>query len=220
MNILIIGAHPDDEVLGMGATIKKLHKNNHKIHLCVVSEGTSAQYDDKKMIKIRRDWCVKAGKILGISEFNFLDFPDAKLDSIPQLEINIELEKIISKFKPKIVYTTPDNDVSKDHSIVFDSTLVACRPHNNSISQLLSYESPSGYTTGAITKFPFQPNVFEDVTNEFRYKIKAFKAYKSEVRKFPHPRSLIAIESLAIRRGVEAGLKKAEAFKLIYGINQ
>ena len=74
MKILVIAAHPDDEVLGMGATIKKLAKKNHTIHLCVVSEGASAQYQDEKMIKVRKDACVKAGKFLGISQFTFLKF--------------------------------------------------------------------------------------------------------------------------------------------------
>ena len=95
MNILVIAAHPDDEVLGMGATIKKLSKRKNKVHLCVISEGTTAQYNDTKYIKIRREACIKAGKILGINEFNFLNFPDMKLESIPHLEINRKIEKII-----------------------------------------------------------------------------------------------------------------------------
>ena len=112
------------------------------------------------------------------------------------------------------MYTTPGNDISKDHSIVFDSTLVACRPKNNLVSQLFSYEV-SGFT-----KLPFHPNVYENVINEFSIKIKAFKTFKSEVIKFPHSRSLIAIENLAIQRGIEAGLKRAEAFQLIRSINK
>jgi len=80
MNILVIAAHPDDEVSGMGATIKKLTKNRDKVTLCVVSEGTSAQYADQKMINIRKNSCKKAGKILGITNFEFLDFPDQKLN--------------------------------------------------------------------------------------------------------------------------------------------
>ena len=102
MNILITVAHPDDETVGMGGTIKKLSKNN-KITLCVMSDGASAQYEDKKMIKIRQDSCKKAGKILGISKFHFLDFPDMKLDSIPHVEMNKALEKIVKKTNPKIL---------------------------------------------------------------------------------------------------------------------
>ena len=99
MNILLIAAHPDDEVMGMGATIKKLGKKN-RIFLCIVSEGATAQYDNKKMIQVRRDACIRSSKLLGISNVNFLDFPDMQLDTIPHLEINRELEKIIKNFNP------------------------------------------------------------------------------------------------------------------------
>jgi N-acetylglucosamine malate deacetylase 1 len=209
LNILVISAHPDDEVLGMGGTIKKLTQNGHNVHLCVVSEGTSAQYSDKKMIKVRQNSCKNSSKILGIKNTSFFDFPDQKLDTIPHLEINQELEKIIKKFKPIVVYTTPNNDLNQDHQKVFESTLVATRPFLTSVKQILVYELPS------ITKFPFHPNVFQDITKEFSYKIKAFKKYHSEIEDFPHTRSIEALESLAIHRGYESGFKKAESFCLI-----
>ena len=211
MNVLVIAAHPDDEVVGMGATIKKLSKKN-KVFLCIVTEGATAQYDDKKMMKVRRDACIKSSKLLGISKVKFLDFPDMGLDMISQLEINKELEKIIEVFKPKVVYTTPSHDLHKDHQLVFASTLVATRPFSSSVKYLLSYELPGP------TKQPFKPTVYENVEKEFPYKLKAFKMYKSEVMRFPHPRSIEAIENLAAHRGVESGLKKAEAFQLIRNI--
>jgi LmbE family N-acetylglucosaminyl deacetylase len=208
LNILVIGAHADDEVVGMGATIKKLSKNN-KIFLCIITDGTTAQYDDKKMIKVRRDACMKSSKLLGISKVKFLDFSDMGLDTISQLEINKELEKVIEDYKPKVVYTTPSHDLHKDHQLVFDSTLVVTRPHSSSVKQLLSYECPGP------VKQPFQPTVYQNIEKEFSYKLEAFKMYKSEVMKFPHPRSIEVIENLAIQRGVECSLKKAEAFQLI-----
>jgi len=211
LEILVIAAHPDDEVLGMGATIKKYSKKN-KIRLCVVSEGASAQYKNKKMIKIRHDACKKCAKVLGISSVDFLDFPDMKLDSIPQIEINKEIEKIVRKFKPKVVYTTPSNDVNKDHEKVYESTLVVARPHSSSVKQLLCYEIPGAKKT------QFTPNIYEEIDVEFSYKLKGFKCYKSEVQRFPHPRSIKSIENLVIQRGVESGLKKAEAFYLVRNI--
>ncbi len=211
MNVLVIAAHPDDEVVGMGATIKKLSKKN-KVFLCIVTEGATAQYDDKKMMKVRRDACIKSSKLLGISNVKFLDFPDMGLDMISQLEINKELEKIIEVFKPKVVYTTPSHDLHKDHQLVFASTLVATRPFSSYVKQLLSYESP-----GPVIQ-PFRPTVYENVEKEFSYKLSAFKMYKSEVMRFPHPRSIRAVENLAVLRGVESGLKKAEAFQLIRNI--
>ena len=212
MNILIIAAHPDDEVLGMGATIKKLTNQKNVVHLCLVSEGSSAQYLDSKMIKMRRSSCIKAGKYLGISKFYFLDFPDMRLDTIPHLEINKKIENIIKIFRPKVVYTTPNNDLNKDHQVVFESTLVAARPLITSVKQILSYEVP------AIVRTPFIPNTYEEISKEIHHKIYAFKMYKSEIRKYPHPRSLESIESLAIQRGIESGLNRAESFQLIKSI--
>ena len=211
MKILVIAPHPDDEVLGMGGTIKKLSKKN-KIILCVVSEGATAQYKDKKMIKVRRDSCKKTAKILGISQTIFLDYPDMRLN-LSHLDINKKLEEIIEKYKPKIVYTAPKNDLNLDHQMVFNSTLVACRPKSG-VKQILCYEIQGN------TKVPFVPNVFENIEKEFPYKIKGFKMYKSEIEEFPNPRSIAAIENLAIQRGVESGTKKAEAFELIRVVNQ
>ena len=211
MNILVIAPHPDDEVLGMGGTIKKLSKKN-KIILCVVSEGATAQYKNKKMIQVRRDSCKKTAKILGISQTIFLDYPDMRLN-LSHLDINKKLEEIIEKYRPEIVYTAPKNDLNLDHQMVFNSTLVACRPKSG-VKQILCYEIQGN------TKVPFVPNVFENIEKEFSYKIKGFKMYKSEIEEFPNPRSIAAIENLAIQRGIESGTKKAEAFELIRVVNQ
>ncbi len=212
MKILILCAHPDDEVLGMGGTIKKMSKK-HTIQLCVVSEGSTAQYPDKKSKDERKKACINAGKVLGISKIDFLDFPDMKLDTIPHLEINRALEKIISKFNPKIIFTTPENDLNKDHQIVHQSSLVVSRPLSSGVKKLISYE-----IIGHV-KYPFHPNYYEDVTKELKFKIKALKCYKSEVNRFPHPRSIEVIESYAKIRGMESGLKNAEAFKIIRTIS-
>tara|TARA_Y100000741_G_C18243567_1_gene554597 strand:- start:912 stop:1550 length:639 start_codon:yes stop_codon:yes gene_type:complete len=211
MKILVIAPHPDDEVLGMGGTIKKLSPKND-ITLLIMTDGASAQYSDKKMIKVRKESCKKSSKILGISEIKFLNFKDMKLDSVPQLEINQEIEKIIKKIQPKIVFTSPKNDLNRDHDVTFNSTLVATRPSSSGVKKVFSYELP-GYT-----KKPFSPNHYEDITKQFVHKIKAFKMYKSEIMKFPHPRSIESIENLAVYRGIQAGIAKAESFELIRNI--
>ena len=179
-----------------------------------MSEGTSSQYSDKKMIKVRSDACKKSAKILGISKIQFLDYQDMRLDSVPHLEINKQLEKIIKKFKPSIVYSPPSHDLNKDHQKVFESALVITRPFSSSVKKLLCYELP-----GPVRE-PFHPSVYENIEKEFSHKIKAFKMYKTEVMKFPHPRSIKAIENLAIQRGVESSLKMAESFQLIRSIEE
>ena len=211
MNILVIAAHPDDEVLGMGGTIKKLSSKN-QVDLCVVSEGATAQYTDKKMIQVRKESCKKASKILGIKKITFLDFPDMRLDTIPHLELNKSVEQIISKNKPQIVFTTPNNDLNKDHQIVFETTLIATRSTSSNVKEILSYELPG------IIKNPFLPNRYIEINKEIKHKINAFKMYKSEIEKFPHPRSIEAIKNLSIQRGIESGLKNAEAFQIIKSI--
>ena len=135
-----------------------------------------------------------------------------RLDSIPHLEINRELEKQIVKFEPEIVYTTPNNDLNKDHQKVYESTLVVTRPFS-SVKSVLCYEMPGTVNT------PFCPNLYEDVTKEFHFKLRAFKFYWSEVEKSPHPRSIEAINAIATYRGNQSGLKKAEAFQLIRNIS-
>ena len=213
MNILILAPHPDDESIGMGGTIKKLSKKNN-IHLCVLTDGAVLDSSGQKKILERKNACKNSGKILGISDYTFLDFPVMELESISHLEINRELEKIIKKFNPKIVYTTTRHDINKDHQRVFESTLVVTRPQSSNVKQVFSYE------TAGMTINRFSPTVFEDISKEFKYKIKSFRMYKSELRPFPHPRSIKAIENLAIQRGIESGTKKAEAFELIRFINQ
>ncbi len=208
---MIIAAHSDDEVLGMGATISKISKKN-RVELLVGTESATSQYKDPKMIKIRHDACLRSAKILGIKNVTFLDYPDNKLDTIPQLEINQKIEEVIGKFKPKYVYTTPGHDLNKDHRQLFDSTIIASRPGSSSVEAIFSYELPG------FVKRPFNPNIFENIENELFQKIKALKEYKTEVMKFPHPRSIESIKNLATYRGIQSGLKQAEAFELIHKI--
>ena len=160
MHILVIAAHPDDEVLGMGGTIKKLSKQKNKIHLCIVSDGAAAVKDKKSLIAKRQAACLKSGKLLGISTFDFLMFPDMKLDTIPQLEINLQIEKLIKKYKPITVYTTPYSDFHKDHQKIYECTLVATRPASSNVKIVLSYEIPGTVKTTYI------PTIYEEISKE------------------------------------------------------
>ncbi|NQV09154.1 PIG-L family deacetylase [Candidatus Woesearchaeota archaeon] len=211
MKILVIAAHPDDEVLGCGATIAKHVKEGDQVYICIVSEGASAQYDDPEMIEVRKKAAQNAAKTMGVKDVFFHGLPDTKLDNVPSLEINKILEKHIREIKPEIVYTHAKEDNHIDHSIIFSSTKVAVRPIKcGFIKKVLAYEV-LGSTTNE-----FIPNYFVDVENFFDVKKKAFEFYKSEMGDFPHPRSFKALETLAKYRGINSAFKKAEAFKLIY----
>ena len=208
MEILILAAHPDDEVLGMGATIKKLSKNNN-VFLAILTDGASAQYNDKKMISVRKKACQKSSKHLGIKKIFFIDYPDMKLDTIPHVEINKKIELIMKEIKPEIVYSPSPNDLNKDHKIVFESAIVTTRPHSSNVKQFFCYEIPG------LQREQFCPNVYTDISKEFKSKVKALNFYKTEMEDFPHPRSVKTLESQAHLRGMESGLKMAEAFQLI-----
>jgi LmbE family N-acetylglucosaminyl deacetylase len=139
------------------------------------------------------------------------ELPDQKLDTIPILKINQIIEYTIKELKPTVVYTHSQHDVNKDHRLVFEATLVACRPVSGSpVKRLLSYEVPSSTEWAAEA---FHPNVFVEI--DFERKLEIVRPYRHEMRRWPHPRSLMGIRTLAMWRGVTIGVKYAEAFELV-----
>lgn len=214
MKILVIAPHPDDEILGCGGVIVKYSKKGDDIYLCIVTKAYTPDWTEE-FLKNRPKEIAEASKVLGIKKTYFLDFPTVKLDTIPQKELNDKLSKIINEVKPEIVFTCHMGDLNRDHRLVFEATLVATRPNSeHKIKKILSYETPSETEWGRQFK-EFSPNVYEDISEEIEAKIEAMKIYKSELKEFPHPRSIEGIEVLAKKRGSEAGKNFAEAFILI-----
>lgn len=236
MKILVIAAHPDDEVLGMGGTIKKYVKNNHKVKIVIMATGIFARRNvnyknstnykinkntvklmEKEVIKLQND-SKKAAKIMGVDDIKFLDFPDNEMDMVSNLQITKEIEYVIEKFKPHTVYTHSQYDVNIDHRILYDATITATRPTpNGNVKEVISYEVPS--STEWYFPSRFSPNIFVDISKELSVKINALMAYKNEVRKYPHPRSAEAIEMIAKRWGTVSGFNAAEAFYLVRQLN-
>ncbi len=213
--ILVIAAHPDDEILGCGGTIFKLKKNN-RFKIIFLTNGVSARSINQNKISIRKKECEKLFKYLKIEKPTFFDFPDNQLDSVPLLKIVKKIEKVIKSFKPEIVFTHYENCLNIDHQITYKATITACRPIRNiSVKKILSFEVLSSTEWGIYKKKTFQPNYYFKIDNEFKNKIKAMKFYKSELKKYPHSRSLIAIEALAKFRGISSGFKYAEGFVLV-----
>lgn len=212
--ILVIAPHPDDEVLGCGGTILKNNKHGNEVTLCIVTKAYTPDWSEK-FLKNRPEEINRATKILGIKKTFLLNFPTVKLDTIPQKDLNMSILEVINKVKPEIIYLPHGGDINKDHRLVFEAGLVALRPSNKtSVKKILCYETLSETAEGRSLK-EFLPNFYEGINNEFKKKIEAMKVYKSEIKKFPHPRSLKMIEVLAQKRGSEAGLKLAEAFMLV-----
>lgn len=218
MKMLVIAPHPDDEVLGCGGTIAGRNKKGDEIYLCVVTKAYAPEWSEE-FLKNRPKEVEKANKILGIKKTYFLDFPTVKLDTIPQKELIDRLSKCLNELKPDIVYIPHKGDMNNDHRLVFEASLVATRPINSTIKRILSYETLSETEWGQAIE-PFVPNVYVDISETFEKKIKAMKAYASELRQYPHPRSLKTIKALAEKRGSEIGFEYAESFILIREIER
>jgi len=224
MKILVIAAHFDDEVYGCGGTIAKLVKEGHEIYACVLTDSCSSQYKGHahEMIAQKKVESEEVNNILGIQKTYTFDFPDMQLDTVPHVELNKAIEQCVIEIKPEIVYTHHGGDVNKDHRLVFESTMVAVRPmEGSSVKRVLCYEVPSSTEWAPPTPSNmFAPNVFVDIENVIEKKIDAIKAYNSELREYPHPRSVENVINQAHFRGASVGLKAAESFMLIREIDK
>ena len=220
MNILIIAAHPDDEVLGCGGTIAKLCENN-TVYTLIIGEGiTSREISDeekKEELKKLKEQSEKANKILGIKKLFFDNFPDNKFDIVPLLDIIKSIEKVIQEIKPQEIFTHHFGDLNIDHQITHKAVLTATRPVGDySVKKIRSFEvlSSTEWNYQNQTNI-FTPNIYIDISETIEKKLDAMKCYKSEIMDYPHPRSFVGIKILAKKRGLEVGLKYAEAFCLI-----
>ncbi len=218
--ILVVAAHPDDEILGCGGTIAKHFANGDNVDVIFLTNGVSARNLKKKSLKKninkRRNAAIKAAKIVGANIPYFLNFSDNQLDKHPLLKIIKSLEKIINKIKPEKIYTHFDNDLNIDHQITNQAVITICRPQKkNKVKEILFFEVPSS-TEWQISRNTknFAPNWFEDISKYLNKKILAIKAYKEELNEWPHPRSVKGIKSLANWRGATVGYKAAEGFIL------
>jgi N-acetylglucosamine malate deacetylase 1 len=220
MKILVIAPHPDDEVLGCGGTIKKYsQEKGNEIYRCIVSKTYAPDWS-KEFLKNRKREIKNSGEILNIKKTFFLDFPAAKLDTIPQKKLIEAISGLIETTKPQILFIPHGGGLSQDHKAVFYAALIASRPyHPARIKKILSYEVPSE-SEWSVSWEPFIPNVYIGIKNEINDKLKAMACYQSEIRPFPHPRSLEMLKTIAQQRGGECNLNFAEAFVLIREIQK
>ena len=218
--ILILAAHPDDEVLGCGGTIAKLADKGAIIHVAFLADGVfSRAVDQVKMqedLRIRRVAAQKACDILGIKSVFFGDFPDNRMDTVALLDITKGLENLIAKYKPEVVFTHHAGDVNIDHRCMHQAAVTACRPQrSHPVKTLLCFEVPSSTEWQLPGSAPvFAPNWYVDISDTLDRKFAALDAYAAEMRAWPHPRSQQAVEHLARWRGATVGVNAAEAFML------
>ena len=220
--ILVIAAHPDDEVLGCGGTIANHICNGNEVHVLILAEGMTSRDDTRdrkgreKDITKLKDMANEAHKILGTSSTKLLDFPDNRMDSVDLLDVIKVIENEINEINPEIIYTHHSNDLNADHRITHQAVFTACRPEPGAIvKQLYSFEVPSSSEwQDRLKGSQFMPNTFVNISNTLELKLAALKAYESEMKPWPHSRSIQAIEYLARWRGASAGFEAAEAFSL------
>ena len=218
--ILVIAAHPDDEVLGCGGTLANLADEGAEICLAFLADGVGARVTGTAPVipelTQRRQAAQAAARILGAASVHFDDLPDNRLDSIPLLDIVQRVEALIDRHRPATVFTHHAGDLNLDHRLVHQAVMTACRPQRgHPVRTLLCFEVPSSTEwqppgSGA----PFTPNWFVDIGATLARKLAALDAYAAELRDWPHPRSRQGVEHLARWRGATVGCEAAEAFML------
>jgi LmbE family N-acetylglucosaminyl deacetylase len=225
MKILIIAAHPDDEVLGCGGTISRLAGEMKNVFVAILGEGITSRYSqreqvDRELIEELGNRSRQVSKLLGVKELFLFNLPDNRFDTLPLIDIIKNIEDLINRLEPGIIYTHHSGDLNIDHAITNRAVLTATRPVESCpVKELYTFEVPSS-TEWAFNQFTpaFKPNVFVDISATLETKIQAMQIYESEIRHFPHPRSSQALRANAERWGSGVGLQAAEAFQLTRSI--
>ena len=219
--VLIVAAHPDDEVLGCGATAARLAREGHAVSISILGEGmTSRSEADRARLPDLNACARRAAEMIGAKDLYLQGLPDNRFDTLPLLDVVKIVEETIERVRPEVLYTHHGGDLNVDHQVTHRAVLTATRPtEGHPVREVYTFEVASS-TEWAFQRFEpvFRPNVFVNVTHELGAKIAAMAAYVSESRPFPHPRSAEALEAAARRWGSIAGCAAAEAFELIRSV--
>lgn len=218
--ILVIAAHPDDEVLGCGGTMAKLAREGNEIYTLMMGEGLTARDKKrdrglrKKELNELKKQIDSANRMLGVKEIFIHNFPDNRFDSVDLLDIIKKIEEVKRKIKPEVVFTQHEKDLNIDHQILYKAVLAATRPMvGETVKEIYSFEALS--STEWNYPLNFLPDVYFEISDTLELKIKAMKIYKSELKDFPHPRSLEGIKLNARYWGMRVGQKHVEVFKTV-----
>ena len=214
MKLLIVVAHPDDEVLGCFGTVAKLIQQGYEAYTLILSKGKTSRGEGEKAIKELEKEIKKANKLIGIKQVFIENLPDNSFDSISLLEIVKVVEKYSHMIKPHTIFTHYKEDLNIDHRLTYQAVITATRPMlGEHVKEIYSFEILS--STEWNYPLSFDPDTYWDINDTLKDKIKAMKCYKSELREFPHPRSLKGIKLNAKYWGMRTGKKATEAFKSV-----
>ena len=215
--VLVVAAHPDDELLGAGGTLAKHAADGDEVYGLILGEGVMARSGaNRNGISYLQKQAQTAAKIIGLKKIQFADFPDNAFDSVPLLKIVQKVEAVIAAVCPDIVFTHYEHDLNIDHRLPFQAVLTACRPMNpHCPRELYTFETLSSTEWQSKGHQLFAPDTYVDIAPTLEIKLKALQAYASELRPYPHSRSLEGVKILAEWRGLESHLAAAEAFRTI-----
>ena len=218
--ILVVAAHPDDEILGCGGSIHKFIQHQNTVHILILSQGiTSRDQYKQEDIQHLQQQCRQANTILGVpmNNITILNHPDNQFDTRPLLTIVKDIETIKQQTQPTLVFTHHPYDLNIDHQRAYQATITAFRPTiDNTVHSIYSYEVLSSTEYNPLQ--PFTPNTYYDITSNINTKLQAMKHYTTELQNYPHPRSLYHILQHAQHHGTTIGKPYAEAFQLIRGV--
>ena len=221
-NIVVISAHPDDEILGVGGTLLKHKKNGDKIYWLITTNIFENKGFSKERISSRQKEIKKISEALSVEKVFMLNYPTMSLSTSTLIEMVPKISKIFIEIEPEIVYCLNRSDAHSDHRITFDAVMACTKSFRYPfIKQVLMYECIS--ETEFAPQLPekvFTPNYFVDISSFLEEKMNLMKIYESELGKHPFPRSLKNIEALATFRGASVGVEYAEAFQLIKYIDK
>jgi LmbE family N-acetylglucosaminyl deacetylase len=223
VSVLVVAAHPDDEILGVGGTLARHAAEGERVEILIVAEGATARDAARAPaaraaeLEALKKSAREAAKILGAAPPRFAGLPDNRLDGVEMLDLIKPIEAVIAEVRPRIVYTHHGGDVNVDHRLVHQAVMTACRPLPDApVRAVYAFETVSstewaGPGFGAV----FRPTRFVDIGATLDQKLAALGCYAGELRAFPHPRSREAIAALARWRGASSGLAAAEAFEVL-----
>lgn len=221
--ILVVAAHPDDEILGVGGTVAKHAAAGDEVYALILGEGQTSRGEHREDIsqeivnELHRNTLDSAAKV-GYRDVYFADFPDNRFDQVDLLDIVKAVEHKIREIQPEIVYTHYSGDLNIDHQYTARAVLTATRPIGEyPVKEIYAFETLSSteWNFDYSAQPAFCPNVYVDITSYYAQKEAAMNCYVSELCSFPHPRSLEGMDVLSRTRGMAAGLKRAESFMLI-----
>lgn len=215
MNVLVVSPHPDDETLGAGGTILRLKEEGNKIFWLNITGMTKGGIFSEEMQERRKEQLKKIEDFYKFEGTYNLNLPTAQLDSYNTSDAIDKIREVFTKVQPEMIILPDYNDAHSDHKKVFEWCYSCSKvfrfPY---IKKIMTMEIVSETDFGK-PENPFIPNFYVDITEYLEEKINALNIYDTELGEPPFPRSIEHVKALAIVRGAAAGVKYAEAFRMI-----